>query len=121
MTLSLTDHPLPLRYGDGDVLYVGGTRVPLSTVVRAYLDGDNPEEIVNSYPTLELGDVYTVLGYYLSHRQEVDAYRAVQAARAASRRSEIEARFSPAGIRERLLNRCSAPSSVGGDADAETP
>src|SRR5437879_2771123 len=40
---------------------VGQTRVPLDTVVYAFNQGASPEEIVMSYPTLELGDVYAIV------------------------------------------------------------
>lgn len=39
---------------------IQNTRIPLDTVVGAYLDGATPEEIVRSYDTLALGDVYAV-------------------------------------------------------------
>ncbi len=117
MPLPLEVQPLPLRNGADDVIFVGRTRVPLATVIGAYLTGDNPEEIVNSYPSLDLGEVYSVLGYYLSHREPVDAYLAAQARRAAQARSEVEAQFPPAGIKARLLARRVARSSV---ADASS-
>jgi hypothetical protein len=46
-----------------------------------------------------------VLGYYLRRQDEVDEYLRVRAADAERLRSEIERRFPPDGIRERLLKR----------------
>ena len=36
-------------------------------------DGMTPEEIVATYPTLDLSSVYAALAYYHAHRQEIDA------------------------------------------------
>ena len=65
-----------------------------------------PEVIVQSYDTLKLPDVYAVLAYYLTHRDEVHAYLARRAAEADALRREIEA-VQPArpDLRERLLRR----------------
>jgi uncharacterized protein (DUF433 family) len=87
------------------VIKVGGTRVTLQTVVAAFRRGATPEEIVDKYPVLSLTDVYLVIGYYLSHRDEVDEYIAEQKALAAQVRAENEARFDPVGVRARLLAR----------------
>ena len=53
---------------------VGGTRVTLDTVVDAFKRGATAEEIAQQYPTVELSDVYSVLGYYLDQREEIEAY-----------------------------------------------
>ena len=87
------------------VLRVGGTRVPLDTVVEAFRDGATPEEIVLRYPSLVLADVYSVIGYFLHHRAEVDSYLAEQRRQAEAVRAENEARFDPTGVRNRLMKR----------------
>jgi uncharacterized protein (DUF433 family) len=48
------------------VYRVGGTRVTVDLVVRAFNRGATAEEIVQKYDTLRLPDVYQVIGYYLS-------------------------------------------------------
>ena len=104
MTLSIADDPCPIRLRQG-VPCVGGTRVTLDTVIRAYQRGLTPEQIVYDFDTLALADIYTVIGYYLRHRAEVDAYLDAREQRAEEVRREIEARFLPDGPRERLLRR----------------
>jgi len=99
---------LPLQVDADDVVRVGGTRVTLDTVVAAFLEGATPEEIVQQYPTLNLGDVYSVLGYYLRHPSEVNAYLEQRKAQAETVRRENEIRFDPEGLRDRLLARRSA-------------
>ena len=87
------------------MLRVGKTRVPLDTVVYAFSQGASAEEIVMSYPTLELGDVYAVINYYLHDRAEVDAYLSHRAAEASRIKEENEKRCPQNGIRARLLAR----------------
>jgi len=106
MTLVLEAPPVPLRSDKQGVIRIGKTRVPLDTVVYAFNQGASPEEIVMSYPTLDLGDVYAVINYYLYNREEVDAYLRQRETEAARIRTENEKRFPPEGIRARLLARC---------------
>ena len=108
MTLEISAKPVPLSlHGDG-VARVRGTRVTLDTVVDAFKHGATAEEIAQQYPTVELSDIYSVLGYYLHQREEVEAYLGERAARSEAIRSEIEAKFDPAGIRDRLIRRSQA-------------
>lgn len=105
MSLLLTADPVPLA-GDADgVVRVGSSRVTLDTVVAAFRDGMTPEGIVEQYPSLHLAQVYSVLGYVLSHPEEVETYLRDRQRRAGEVRRENEARFDPAGIRDRLLAR----------------
>ena len=97
--------PVPLTTWDDGVTRVAKTRVTLDTVVAAFLNGATAEEIVFRYSTLDLADVYAVIAYYLRHRDEVDAYLGERARQRAAVRRENEARFDPAGVRERLLAR----------------
>ena len=105
MSLHLDALPLPLSADDDGVIRVGGTRVPLATVITAFHQGATPEEIVADFDTLDLADVYTVIAYYLRHGAEVDAYLAEQQRLADEVRRDVEARFPQAGLRARLLAR----------------
>lgn len=95
----------PLSLDADAVLRVGASRVPLETIVLEFRWGATPEEIVQRYPAVGLDDVYVLIGYYLKHREELDAYLARTEAEAAALRREMEARFPPHGFRERLLAR----------------
>jgi uncharacterized protein (DUF433 family) len=53
-----------------------GTRVSLDSIVIAFLSGQTPESITQSFPTLNLEQVYGAITYYLAHRSEVDEYLA---------------------------------------------
>lgn len=52
-----------------------------------------------------LGFVYSVIGYYLRHKTEVDAYLLERQHRADEVRKEAQRRFNPVEIRARLLAR----------------
>ena len=67
--------------------------------------GETAEGIAQSYPSLRLADVYRILGYYLRHRDTVDAYVAGREREAGRLRQEIEADLNPTGLRARLLAR----------------
>lgn len=105
MSLTLSSQPVPLALDGDGVIRVDKTRVALDRVVFSFLSGATPEQIVQQYDTLELADVYAVIAYYLRNQTEVDAYLQEQKAEADKLRTEIEAKFNPAGMRERLLAR----------------
>lgn len=97
--------PIPIDLDAEGVYRVGGTRIPLETVISAYEQGWTPEEIVHSFPTLDLGDVYATVMYYLRYRAEVDDYLERQEEKAQKTQREIEARFSSQALRKRLEAR----------------
>ncbi|BAZ10051.1 hypothetical protein NIES4071_18650 [Calothrix sp. NIES-4071] len=105
MVMSIVADPVPLIADANNVIRVGKTRVTLDTLIIAFLEGATAEEIVEQYPSLLLSDVYSVIGYYLRHKIEVDTYLSERQAKADEVRQEAEKRFNPIGIRERLLAR----------------
>ena len=105
MTLAIALEPVPLEADDNGVVRVAKTRVTLDTVVVAFLEGCTPEEIGEQYSSLQVSDIYSVLGYYLRHKAEIDSYITERQHQAALTRQEAEQRFNPVGIRERLLSR----------------
>jgi uncharacterized protein (DUF433 family) len=92
MSLVIEAPPVPLRTDGHGVVRVGKTRVPLDTVVYAFNQGAAAEEIIMSYSTLELVDIYAVVNYYLHNRSEVDAYLSQREAEAARIKEENEKR-----------------------------
>jgi uncharacterized protein (DUF433 family) len=106
--LLLETKPIPLAKDADGVVRVDGTRVTLDTVVAAFEEGATAEEIVYQYPSLDLAVVYSVVGYYLQHRQEVEAYLLQRHQQKEQVRKQNHARFDPRGIRDRLLARRAA-------------
>lgn len=105
MTFLIEVEPVPLEVDADGAVRVGKTRVTLDTVVGAFLEGATAEEIGEQYTSLRLSDIYSVIGYYLRHKTEVDAYLLERQSQAVVIRQEVEQRFNSIGIRERLLAR----------------
>ena len=94
---------VPLIADERGVVRVAGTRVTLDVVVRAFDAGASPEEIVESFPTLALPDVYAIITYVLRHRADVDGYVATQTEKAEALREKIERRYPTADLRRNLM------------------
>ena len=105
MALSFATEAIPLAADADGVVRVGNTRVTLDTIIAAFSDGATAEEIVQQYPSLNLADVYQVIGYYLRRPSEVEAYLQQRKAQAEAVRKQNEARFDPHGVRDRLMAR----------------
>ena len=96
----------PIREDAAGALRVGESRVLLELVLQAHQDGATPEVIVRQYPSLELADVYSVIGYYLQHRAELDEYLERREQLGQEVRARIEAaQRDGAELRQRLLAR----------------
>ena len=54
--------------------YLHGSRVSLDSIVYAWLQGATPEAIRQSFPSLNLEQIYGSITYYLANKQVVDAY-----------------------------------------------
>jgi uncharacterized protein (DUF433 family) len=55
--------------------WITGSRISLESVIYAFLDGFSPETIAaECFPLLTLEQVYGAITYYLSYRQEINAY-----------------------------------------------
>ena len=94
----------PLRQDSSGALRVGQSRVLLELVIRAFQDGATPEAIVQRYPGTTLADVYTVIAYYLRHRETIEAYLEEREQQAEEVRQLVESRQGDLSeLRRRLL------------------
>jgi uncharacterized protein (DUF433 family) len=73
-TQNIATEGVLLRKDTMGAIRIAKTRVLLDLVVNAYNRGKTPEQIQEAYTSLELPDVYMVIGYYLRNKAEVDAY-----------------------------------------------
>lgn len=105
MSISIAKESIPLRVGSDGVVRVANTRVTLDSVVAAFLEGTTAEEIAQQYPSLDLADVYAVIGYYLRHRSDVETYLQRRRKQVEKVHKQIDRRFDPHGVRQRLLAR----------------
>lgn len=108
MTAEVVD-AIPLSKDAHGVYRVGGSRVTLDLVVRAFNRGATPEEIAQDFPSLKLPCIYQVIGYYLKHGAELAEYFD---RRNREEQEMVEAHreeWSPRGLRERLLARRANP------------
>src|ERR1035441_8495769 len=54
--------------------FIKGTRVSLDSVVYAFLRGESPEGIAESFPALGLEQIFGALAFYMANREIVDRY-----------------------------------------------
>jgi uncharacterized protein (DUF433 family) len=90
---------IPLAKDSHGVYRIGGTHVTLDLVVRAFHRGATAEEIAQKFPSLELADVYQVIGYYLKYRTELGEYLKLRE-REENTLLTGHPEWSPAGLRE---------------------
>jgi uncharacterized protein (DUF433 family) len=104
MVVTIQAEVPPLHRDGSGAIRIGGSRVLLDLIVRAFQDGATAEDIAQRYPTASLSDVYAVIAYFLRHRVEVEAYLAERDRKAGEVRDRIETAQGDLGeIRRRLL------------------
>jgi uncharacterized protein (DUF433 family) len=103
--LKIPTDPVPFAEDADGIFKVAGTRVTLDSVIAAFTEGATAEEIAQQYPSLDLADIYSVIGYYLRRRTEIDDYLKRGRNQAEALIKQNESRFPPHGIRDRLLAR----------------
>lgn len=94
----------PLRISDGGVVQVGQSRITLDLIVEQYENGMTPEDMVRAYDSLTLADAFSVVAYYLRHRDDVRSYLKLREEEAKAQRAIIESKH-PRLSREELLTR----------------
>src|SRR6266545_7053597 len=63
---------VPLAVTEQGTIRIKGSRVSLDSVIHHFKLGATAEQIVQSFPSLSLGDVYSSIAYYLTHRQDIE-------------------------------------------------
>jgi uncharacterized protein (DUF433 family) len=96
----------PLKIDDTGTIRVGGTRVTLDSVLDHYLHSYAAEQLAEAFPSISLGDIHSVIGYCLRHKEEVDSYLRRREQEAAEVRRQIEARQGKQPTKAELLARC---------------
>ena len=78
-----------VTYADG-AYRVAGSRVSLDSIIYGFWQGESPETIAQSFPTLKLEQVYGAIAFYLARQAELDEY--IKAGEAAFMRMREAAR-----------------------------
>ena len=102
---------IPLTVTDDGSIRIMGSRVSLESVLHHYKAGATPEQIACKFPSLRLADIYTVVAYYLNHREPIEEYlREVETAGDVVQGEVEHPEYQAAmhEIRKRLLTRWSS-------------
>ena len=105
MTDATITEVIPIYTDQDGRMRVSGTRVLLDLIVYAYHQGETPEHIVQMYTTLTLDQIYLAIGYYLRHREAVDAYIHRMDKEAEQLQREWESEYPPQVTQAELLAR----------------
>lgn len=105
MVMAIEAQTVPLTSDTDGVLRVGGTRVTLETLYQAFQSGATAEEISVRFDVLRLADIYAVIGYCLSHADQVAAYLSEREHIAVETRQMTGVGQSGMAIRQRLERR----------------
>lgn len=90
---------------------ITGSRVSLDSIVYAFLNGESPETIAQSFPVLSLEQVYGAITYYLANRPEIDQHLKL-ARENAERQREQSRRADPEFYRKLAAARLNLPAST---------
>jgi uncharacterized protein (DUF433 family) len=90
---------------------VSKARVSLDSIIHHFKLGATAEQIVQNFPSLSLGDVYSSIAYYLTHRPEIEEYLQQQETEANALQEQLEStstyQSEIAELRSRILGRWS--------------
>lgn len=110
-----TTQTVPLTLTEEGTIRVTGSRVNLDSIIHQYQQGASAEQIHESFPSLNLADIYAIISFYLNHRETVDDYLQQQAAKAEAIRQRIESdpqyQARVAEMRQRIQQRWQARQS----------
>jgi uncharacterized protein (DUF433 family) len=102
---------VPLTVTEHGTIRVKGSRVSLDSIVHHFKLGATAEQIAQSFPSLNLGDIYAAIAYYLAHREAVEEYLEQQEAEADALQEQMESdpkyQSSIRELRSRILSRWS--------------
>jgi len=90
--------------------YVLGSRVTLDSIVYAYLRGESPEGVAESFPGLSAEQVFGALAFYHANRAIIDRHLREESAEFARVREEARRR-RPAFYAKLDAARHGAPST----------
>jgi uncharacterized protein (DUF433 family) len=109
---------MPLVVTEQGTIRIKGSRVSLDSIIHHFKLGATAEQIVQSFPSLSLCDVYSSIAYYLTHRQEIEEYLKEQETAADAIQEQLESnpdyQAEIAELRSRILGRWTASQENNG-------
>ena len=73
--LDFSAMPVPLRWAEGgQIVRLWGSRISLEIIIGYYRMGYTAEMIAETYPWLELSDIYLVIAFYLRNKKAVHVH-----------------------------------------------
>lgn len=104
-----TTQQVPLTLWKDGSIRVKGTRLMLDLIIYQYKQGKSPEQIAESFPAVRVAEVYSIIAYYLTHKDKIEKYLKKQEREAKEIKGKIESmpdyREKRKQLRETLLNR----------------
>ena len=108
---------IPLAVTEQGTIRIKGSRVSLDSIVHHFKLGATAEQIVQSFPSLRLGDVYSSIAYYLTRRSEIETYLEQQRVEADHLQGQLESnpdyQAEIGELRSRILGRWTAAHENG--------
>lgn len=96
---------IPLSQDADGTVRVSGSRVTLETLVSAFKKGATAEQIQDSFPSLSLSQVYSVIAWYIDHENDAEEYLTERQSGADEIRQEIESQPGYSEFRENIRQR----------------
>ncbi|HLG16942.1 MAG TPA: DUF433 domain-containing protein [Blastocatellia bacterium] len=105
MTTLENTQAVPLTVWEDGSIRVAGSRVTLDSIVYEFKLGATAEQILHSFPSVSLRDIYGAIFYYLNNTEVVEEYLGHRERGAEETRLFIESRLDTRSLRERILAR----------------
>lgn len=105
MTTLENSQAVPLTVWEDGSIRVVGSRVTLDSIVHEFKLGATAEQVLHSFPSVTLREVYGAIFYYLNNTEAVEEYLRQRERCAEETRLFIESRLDTRSLRERILAR----------------
>lgn len=105
MTTPEISQAVPLTVWEDGSIRVEGSRVTLDSIVNEFKLGATAEQVLHSFPSVTLREVYGAIFYYLNNTEAVEEYLCQRERGADETRRFIETHLDTKSLRERILAR----------------
>jgi uncharacterized protein (DUF433 family) len=96
---------VPLTHWEDGSIRITGSRVTLESILYQFKLGSSAEGIQESFPSLELREIYGAIFYYLQNMEAVEEYLRQRGEAAEEGKRFIDEHFDTKALRERIRAR----------------